>query len=201
MSRAESKARTRQALLSAATSVFLAQGYRSATIADVAAAAGTSVGAIYAHFQSKDGLLLAVIDAVSDSEIAAVRSMTEQHGLGRALAAGIHPVSSQDGAHLVSAELWLEIARNEDLGERLREVSEQRRQQLAEIVALERHRRGDVVWPATDEEVAAVILAIRGGLARHRHDHPGTLSHDLYGRCLEWVFTGLGTLGSAHEPR
>lgn len=52
---------TRQALLDAATRVFLDQGFRAARVRDIATAAGVRLSAINYHFGGKEGLYLAVL--------------------------------------------------------------------------------------------------------------------------------------------
>lgn len=52
---------TRDAILRGAAEVFGARGYGLASIADIAAAAGLTKGALYFHFASKDELAFAVI--------------------------------------------------------------------------------------------------------------------------------------------
>jgi AcrR family transcriptional regulator len=51
-----------QRLLEAALEVFARDGYRTATIDDVAEAAGVTKGAIYHYFETKEALLLRVIE-------------------------------------------------------------------------------------------------------------------------------------------
>jgi TetR/AcrR family transcriptional repressor of mexJK operon len=53
----------RHAILTAATDVFLRQGYEAATLDAVAAAAGVSKQTIYSHFTDKQTLFVAVVDA------------------------------------------------------------------------------------------------------------------------------------------
>lgn len=52
---------TRERLLSAAADVFAERGYDGTRVADIAAAAGVSNGALYAHFGSKAELLVAAL--------------------------------------------------------------------------------------------------------------------------------------------
>jgi AcrR family transcriptional regulator len=56
-------AETRARLLRAAADVFAQRGYDGTRVADIAAAAGVSNGALYAHFGSKAELLVAAIRA------------------------------------------------------------------------------------------------------------------------------------------
>ncbi|MBI2705809.1 MAG: TetR/AcrR family transcriptional regulator [Actinobacteria bacterium] len=60
---AEDKNRRRDELLAAAKQVFAEQGYQSATVADVARAAGLSYGVVYWYFDSKEALLHALMEA------------------------------------------------------------------------------------------------------------------------------------------
>jgi AcrR family transcriptional regulator len=53
---------TRDAILRGAAEVFGARGYGLASIADIAATAGLTKGALYFHFASKDELAFAVIN-------------------------------------------------------------------------------------------------------------------------------------------
>ena len=52
---------TRERLLLAAADVFGQRGYDGTRVADIAAAAGVSNGALYAHFSSKAELLVAAL--------------------------------------------------------------------------------------------------------------------------------------------
>lgn len=52
---------TRERLLQAAADVFARRGYEGTRVADIAAAAGVSNGALYAHFSSKADLLSAAL--------------------------------------------------------------------------------------------------------------------------------------------
>jgi AcrR family transcriptional regulator len=56
-----SAAETRERLLRAAADVFAARGYDGTRVADIAAAAGVSNGALYAHFDSKADLLVGAL--------------------------------------------------------------------------------------------------------------------------------------------
>ena len=59
-------AELRQHILLAAKNVFLETGFERASMDAVAASAGTSKRSLYAHFESKDKLFLAVLDLVRE---------------------------------------------------------------------------------------------------------------------------------------
>src|SRR3954469_10159573 len=57
---------TRARLVDAATAVFAECGYNAARISDMVRLAGISQGNFYRHFQSKDEILLAVLEGPLD---------------------------------------------------------------------------------------------------------------------------------------
>src|ERR1700743_2691719 len=59
-------AELRRHILFAAKDVFLSQGYERASMDAVAARAGTSKRSLYAHFESKDKLFLAVLELIGE---------------------------------------------------------------------------------------------------------------------------------------
>ncbi|MGH9188220.1 MAG: TetR/AcrR family transcriptional regulator, partial [Acidimicrobiales bacterium] len=60
--RQESQARTRARLVQTAERIFLRQGFHSASIGQIARAAGYTTGAVYSNFASKEELCLAVLE-------------------------------------------------------------------------------------------------------------------------------------------
>jgi TetR/AcrR family transcriptional regulator len=62
------KARTVQAILDAAEQRFVEQGFHGTTVEEIAQAADVSVGSIYVHFHSKEGLYLALIERALEVE-------------------------------------------------------------------------------------------------------------------------------------
>lgn len=60
-SRSDSKVRTRNDLIAAARSVFLARGFHAATLDEIAEEAGYTKGAVYSNFAGKDDLFLALL--------------------------------------------------------------------------------------------------------------------------------------------
>jgi AcrR family transcriptional regulator len=66
MRQEERRARTRAALLRAASSAFANRGYDGSSIEAIAASVGLSKGAVYAHFPSKLDLYLEVLSELLD---------------------------------------------------------------------------------------------------------------------------------------
>ena len=71
---------TQQRILDAATEVFGARGFTAATIADIVAASGASIGSIYHHFGGKKELFQAIFERMSadvDRRVAAAAAVSE----------------------------------------------------------------------------------------------------------------------------
>jgi AcrR family transcriptional regulator len=56
------RARTSKAILDASATLFFERGLQRTTIDEIAEAAGVSVGSVYVHFGSKEGLYLALVE-------------------------------------------------------------------------------------------------------------------------------------------
>ena len=82
----EQAAETREALLEAARAAFAREGFKGASVAAIAAAAGTTKGALFHHFARKEDLFLAVwtglqveMDAAAREAAIAGRSKTDPY--------------------------------------------------------------------------------------------------------------------------
>lgn len=72
---------TQQRILDAATEVFATRGFTAATMADVVAGSGASIGSIYHHFGGKNELFLAIFEQMAnavDRRIEAAMRQAEQ---------------------------------------------------------------------------------------------------------------------------
>ena len=72
----------RQQLLQAAQATFVARGYHSAAMDDIAEQAGVSKPVLYQHFPSKLELYLALLDEQIDGLIARIRAEVVNHQAG-----------------------------------------------------------------------------------------------------------------------
>ncbi|WFR71551.1 helix-turn-helix domain containing protein [Prescottella defluvii] len=83
------RARTRGAIMTAARALFAERGLQRTTIDEIAEAADVSVGAVYFHFQSKEGLYLALVDQALEVNTEAMATVDRSlPPLDRVLAAG-----------------------------------------------------------------------------------------------------------------
>lgn len=83
------RARTSRAILDAASRLFFERGLQRTTIDEIAEAAGVSVGSVYVHFGSKEGLYLALVEhAVELSEQYTQQAVHDASPLRRVLNLG-----------------------------------------------------------------------------------------------------------------
>lgn len=72
-------AATRRKLLAAAERIFARDGFEAARLADIAALAGYTRGAFYAHFKSKEDIFFALLELWVGRRIAEVNAVLESH--------------------------------------------------------------------------------------------------------------------------
>ncbi len=190
LTRAQSRQRTREALVSAAMGVVARSGYAGASVDAIAAQAGFTVGAVYANFGTKQELFLAVFERHCAEELAALRELTAATGsVAELLAAVTRRFTDLDEAHRewwqLWAELWLFAQRNPHAAQRLATVQDETRQVIAEAL-----RRGSE--PVSDEAVA-VVHALWEGFMMYRLVNPDALSADAFGRAVQQLLAGQPT--------
>jgi AcrR family transcriptional regulator len=71
---------TQRRILDAATEVFATRGFTAATMADVVAGSGASVGSIYHHFGGKSELFLAIFEQMADAVDRRIEMAMDQAG-------------------------------------------------------------------------------------------------------------------------
>lgn len=159
--------RTRADLLDAAARVIAAHGYEGASVGDIAAEAGYTKGAVYAHFGSKSEVFLALA--------------REQMGLGGDAPETVLPGLTADGVDERVLTAWLEEAaddprvllsleflsyglRNPDASAELAELHcrsfDVLAEQVAEIRRTRRRARGEQAEEGVTEEDRDVALAV-----------------------------------------
>jgi len=128
---------TRERLLRAAATVFAERGYDGTRVADIAAAAGVSNGALYAHFDSKAELLVSALRTHGRRLLADLfaadpdRSVTDLLLIiGRSL-----PRRRDEGGNLI-VEGLVAARRDEDVAESMRAYIGERADWLAGLMGI-----------------------------------------------------------------
>jgi AcrR family transcriptional regulator len=172
----ERRAARREQFVAAARGLAAQRGYRTLTVDDVCAGAGLSKGAFYAHFASKQELLLAILDA----DVAEVNGLlttletSEASELDRVrtylqtmVLRGQDPAEEQ-----LRAEVWSRVAEDPALATRLAEEVRGRRVRLAAF-AEAGARNGEMVEIPANAFGAILVALVDGLLLHHSVDPAG----------------------------
>jgi AcrR family transcriptional regulator len=180
----------RARLVSAAEAVFAERG-PSATLDDVATAAGVGPATLYRRFANKDALVHEVLSGFFGHLIEVAKTAAQappDSGLEVFLRTVGVELAERAG---LSAPVWGELAPR-PLVEELRELSTEllRRAQ----------RSGAVRADVTPDDIAAAVWALRGVIHSERND-PAHHGQELWRRHLETILRGFGDGARSHHDR
>ncbi|WP_233533258.1 TetR/AcrR family transcriptional regulator [Antrihabitans sp. YC2-6] len=168
--RAEAREQTREQVLAAAEELFIANGFHATTVAQIAAKAGRTQGAIYGNFAGKEALCLDVIRR---------RYMATFGEVAVSLAAAV----TFDDKMAAFTAWWEELADQEDLTILVGEYMLAARRDPAQLDALadyfelvkttiraivSAHFEGEGAAGAVVEDAMIAVLALGTGLALGR---------------------------------
>jgi AcrR family transcriptional regulator len=127
-------AETRERLLQAAADVFARRGYDGTRVADIAAAAGVSNGALYAHFGSKAELMVAALRTHGRKVLAEQLAADPDRPIAELLLAiGRALPRRQDPCGYLVVEAMVAARRDEDVARPMRDYTGERGDFLAEL--------------------------------------------------------------------
>jgi AcrR family transcriptional regulator len=196
--RAEKKAETRASLLRAAEDVFGRRGFQAASVDEVAEAAGFTKGAVYAHFESKEDLFLAMLDERFADRIDEIRTvLSDEHEVAeQAREAGegfMAYIDADPRWSPIFFEFWAHAVRNPDVAGKL--VTRYRVLRGAVAEAIERRAREVGLEPPIPvEDIAAMTFAMGNGAALEHMLEPERIPSEMYGQMLEIFFRGLAAM-------
>jgi AcrR family transcriptional regulator len=126
---------TRERLLSAAADVFAERGYDGTRVADIAAAAGVSNGALYAHFGSKAELLVDALRTHGRRLLAeALAADPDRSVTDLLLAIGRWLPRRRDARSYLIVEALVAARRDQDVARPMRDYVGERGDWLASLV-------------------------------------------------------------------
>ncbi len=179
---------TRDKLFEAAARVFEEQGIGSASIEAIAAAAGFTRGAFYSNFNSKDELIIAMLE---DHVEQSIRRNLDLLAVHKNLADFIEALKAMDRTRqdplgrspLLHIEMILYVARAEKRRPELAKRLRARRKLVSDIVETTVKNGGGsrALNPAW---TAAVVLALEDGFRLHRLIDPETTPADSFLRAI-----------------
>lgn len=130
-------AETRARLLRAAADAFAARGYDGTRVADIAAAAGVSNGALYAHFGSKAELLVAALRTHGRRLLADLLAADPDRSVVELLlAAGRSLPRRHDARGDLIAEALVTARRDDDVARPMRDYVGERADWIADLVRM-----------------------------------------------------------------
>ena len=77
LTRKERQEQTREQLVEAAARVFARRGYHRATVDEIAAEAGFTIGALYSNFETKEKLFLAIADRQVETRVSEISAVAD----------------------------------------------------------------------------------------------------------------------------
>jgi AcrR family transcriptional regulator len=193
VTRAMSKARTRQRLLDEAERLFRERGYAATSLEQIAEAADVTKGAIYGHFSSKEDLLLSAIEAAPTVDFGAAlndpsRPLRERLAeFGRMMAVdqpGTVMLGQDQEGLAVSLEFVAALLRNPDA---LRRYSADLERRLEELAAEDPDQPPPGITPVQAWAIGHALLI---GLQIYRFIAPEIVTPAAFERAYE-LLAGL----------
>jgi AcrR family transcriptional regulator len=189
---------TRERLLRAAADVFAARGYDGTRVADIAAAAGVSNGAMYAHFSSKAELLVDALRTHGRQLLADLfaadpdRSITDVLlWIGRRL-----PRRRDPSGYLI-VEALVAARRDEDVARPMRDYIGERADWLADLMRVAQ-ADGEIDPALSPNALAHFCLLLAMGSALVTSDLHA-VDEDEWAALLGRVVAGLARTGASAQ--
>jgi AcrR family transcriptional regulator len=193
--RSERQALIRDELVDAAATVFAHKGYEAASVAEIAAEAGYTVGAVYSNFSGKRALFEAVFAQKTDEEFALatslVNSVDDLDGIARRL---LDQDANQRRWWLLWLEVVIEAQRDPSRTFPLSGLESQSRTSIADML------KGQL--PSIDEDLtlATALQAIwRGWLLGEAAGQQGDA--EGLARAMEWLIAGAAAASKDRASR
>jgi len=176
-----------RAVIAAATQVLAEVGFQAMSMEAVAQRAGVGKPAIYRRWASKQELVLAVLERLSDQPEMPAQG-TARHRLTAFMQAWSRATQDERSARLPSALLG-EASRNRVLGEAVRKAFVDTRRQKVLAVLREGAEQGEL-RPGVDLELAADVLL--GPLMMRRLITQATITPAVGRKLVDILFDGYG---------
>jgi AcrR family transcriptional regulator len=186
----------REALLRAAAEVFAERGFKDASVDEIAARAGYSKGALYWHFESKEELFFALMDASVDAPAREMIELfqsapPEQDMAPEGSRRFVELLAGQRELFLLEHEYWSQAVRDPELRARYAEHRRKLRSAFGQALKTRYEHLGTPDLPIDPEENASIVMSLFAGLAQQRLIDPASVSDQLFGQALVLIYRGL----------
>src|SRR4051794_34898524 len=205
MTREQSRANTRERLLTAARTVFARGGFHGASVEEIASEAGYSTGALYSNFEGKEDLFVALMEREIDEHAqeieAAVRA---QVSIADRATGGARQwmamIEREPEALLLFMEFWAYGVREEKVRPQVAARFAQMRRVLTGLIA-DGVRDFDLELTIPAEQLAVAIDALADGIARQKLADPDAVPDELMGDVLGLLLSAVTRPAGRTAPR
>ena len=175
---------TRARLFAAAAEVFEEHGVGAATVEQICTAAGFTRGAFYSNFDTKDELVVAMLEDHVERSIRHNLALVERYPDTQRFVEAMEEESNRDNdplhvSQVLHMELILHVARKPEHRRALAERLHVMRTLIGEIVVRTLKAAG-VTREIDPQEAGALLLAIEDGLRLHRMIDPSSTPPDAF---------------------
>ena len=169
LNRQAKKNQTRARLLDAAAEVFAKRGFETATLDEVAAAAGYTKGAVYSNFANKTELLIALIERRVEVQSAEYTVRFQGRDIDSVTRGLLEPADSIDDGEkqflMLFAEFWLHSMRDDRTRQLMAEQYELARTFVAGMLTASGYGKPGHEQKLGARDMAIVIEALSTGIA------------------------------------
>ena len=191
LTRAESKANTRAALIDAAEHEFARDGYHATTIERIVEHAGFTRGAFYAHFADKADIFLSLLEDRNEDNLQMLHTQLAAHDWDdhAAFAAWFDRGTAQVGAiERAFAEFRSVAASTPEYAARLRRRLHDVQRTVVELVETAAAQTGVELTMAPDD-FATIAIALVDGFAIHHQLDPAGAPPQLLSDAMELLWS------------
>jgi AcrR family transcriptional regulator len=195
LTREQSRANTRERLLTAARSAFARSGFHGASVEEIASEAGFSTGALYSNFDSKEDLFLALMEREIEEH---AREIAEAVGAQASMAdratggarRWMTMIDREPELLLLFMEFWAYGVRDPQMRPKVAIRFAQMREVLTRLIA-DGVREFELELTIPAEQLAVAIDALADGIARQKLADPTAVPDELMGKVLALLFTAV----------
>jgi AcrR family transcriptional regulator len=195
LTREQSRANTRERLLTAARGVFARSGFHGASVEEIASEAGFSTGALYSNFDGKEDLFLVLMEREIDEHARELAEAVEQRASMSERATGgarqwMAMIDREPELLLLFMEFWAYGVRDPEVRPKVALRFAQMREVLTRLIA-DGVREFDLELAIPAEHLAVAIDALADGIARQRLADPEAVPDELMGTVLSLLFSAV----------
>ena len=195
MTREQSRAKTRERLLTAARTVFARNGFHGSSVEEIASEAGFSTGALYSNFEGKEDLFLVLMEREIDEHAREISAAVAERGSVSERAAGgarqwMAMIEREPEALLLFMEFWAYGVRDAEMRPKVAARFAQARRVLTGLIA-DGVRDFDLELAIPAEQLAVAIDALADGIARQKLADPEAVPDELMGTVITLLLTAV----------